>query len=135
MHDAVALKSCIDAAYAGYRKRILDLPPVSEGLADDIKCNVVWVAELDHLVVGGLILILGDDDAMLVNIAVNPDCSGMGIGRGLIGHAEAHCRMLKKSELHLSTHVAMPENISLYEHLGWEETERLGNKVNMTKRV
>ena len=106
---------------------------MSEGVADDIKSNLVWVAELDRAIVGGLILILKDEYAMLSNIAVDPDCSGMGIGRGLIEYAEAQCRRLKKAELRLSTHVAMPENVGLYGHLGWKETERSGNKVHMTK--
>ncbi|MGH1481989.1 MAG: GNAT family N-acetyltransferase [Geminicoccales bacterium] len=123
----------MSAAYAGYRNRIPDLPAVSEGIADDIKSNLVWVAELDCSVVGGLILVLNDDVAMLANVAVDPDCSGMGIGRGLIEHAEAHCRRLKKAELRLSTHAAMPENVRFYEHLGWKTTERSGNKVHMTK--
>ncbi|MGI9450804.1 MAG: GNAT family N-acetyltransferase, partial [Geminicoccaceae bacterium] len=132
-HDAVPLKKCIDAAYAPYRKLIRDLPPVSEEVADDIKSNLVWVAELDYTVVGGLILVLNNEHAILANIAVDPDCKGMGIGRGLIDQAEAHCRRLKKAELRLSTHVDMPENVRLYKYLGWEQTERSANKVHMTK--
>lgn len=133
INDAVPLETCIDAAYAAHRNRIQDVPPVSEGVADDIKSNLVWVAELDRSVVGGVILVLKDEYAMLTNIAVDPDCSGLGIGRALIEHAEAQCRTMKKTELRLSTHVAMPENVRLYEHLGWKETERSGNKVHMTK--
>ena len=133
VHDAVPLARCIYAAYARYQRRIRDLPPVSEGLDDDIKSNQVWVAELDHMVVGGLILVLRDEHATLANIAIDPDFKGMGIGRGLIEHAEAYCRRLKKAELRLSTHIDMPENVRLYEHLGWKQTERSGNKVHMTK--
>ena len=133
--DTVPLETCIDAAYAGYRARIKDLPRVSEGIADDIRTNLVWVAELDQEIVGGLILALGTDHAVLANLAVHPDAGGMGIGRGLIEQAEAECREQRKAELRLSTHVAMPENISLYRHLGWEETARSGNKVTMAKRL
>lgn len=132
-HDAVPLKKCIEAAYAPYRKLIRDLPPVSEGVADDIKSNLVWVAELDHTVVGGLILVLNNEHAILANIAVGPGCKGMGIGRGLIDQAEAHCRRLKKAEVRLSTHIDMPKNVRLYEHLGWKQIEISGNKVHMTK--
>lgn len=127
------MAACIDAAYAGYREHVQDLPSVSEGIADDIESNLVWVAELDRSVVGGLILVVRDEYAMLANIAVDPDCAGMGIGRALIEHAEAQCRRLKKAELRLSTHVAMPENVRLYQYLGWTETGRSGNKVQMTK--
>ena len=131
--DAVPLGTCIDAAYADYKKRIQDLPPVSEGVAGDIESNLVWVAELDRAIVGGLILVVREKYALLANIAVDPDCSGMGIGRGLIEHAEAYCRKLRLAELRLKTHVAMPENVRLYEHLGWKETERSGTRVNMIK--
>ncbi len=131
--DAAPLATCVDAAYANYRQRLDDLPPVSEGIADDISANLVWVAELDRSVMGGLILVLGDEFAVLANIAVDPACAGMGIGRGLIEHAETECRRLQKRELRLSTHVAMPGNVSLYEHLGWKETSRSGNKVHMAK--
>ncbi len=37
--------------------------------------------------------------------------------------------------LRLSTHVDMPENVRLYIHLGWEETGRTGNKVQMKKNI
>ncbi len=127
------LAACIDAAYAGYQERIKDLPRVSEGIADDIQAHLVWVAELDQEIVGGLILVLGDDHAVLANLAVHPDAGGMGIGRGLIEQAENACRNNKKAELRLSTHVAMPENVRLYRHLGWEETGRSGSKVHMAK--
>lgn len=133
MYDTVPLEACIDAAYAGYRERIRDLPPVSEGLAGDIESNLVWVAELDRVIVGGLILVARDEYALIANIAVDPDCSGMGIGRSLIEHAEAKCRRLKKAELRLTTHIAIPENVRLYEHLGWRETGRSANKIRMTK--
>ena len=55
---------------------------------------------------------------MLANIAVDPNCAGMGIGRGLIEYAGTGYRRLQNKELRLSTHVAMLENVSLYEHLG-----------------
>ena len=133
LQDAAPLATCIEAAYARYRTCIPDLPRVSEGIADDIRSNLVWVAELDQAVIGGLVMVLKDAYAILANIAVDPNCKGMGVGRGLIDHAEAECRRLKKAELRLSTHVDMPENVALYEHLGWKETERSGNKVKMTK--
>lgn len=133
--DTASLAKCIDSAYAGYRERIQDLPPISEGIDNHIKTDHVWVAELDRSIKGGLVLVLKDTYAVLANIAVDPDYAGMGIGRGLIQHAEAACRTLNKEELRLSTHVAMPENVALYEHLGWKETGRSGNKVSMTKTL
>ncbi len=133
--DANGLVRCIDAAYLPYKALIDDLPPVADGIDDDIKRNKVWVAELDGNVVADLVLVAGEHDAVLANLAVGPDCSGRGLGRKLIEHAEHYCREHGISELRLSTHVKMPENVLLYEHLGWVETGRGGNKVHMTKRL
>lgn len=133
--DAGALTTCIDAAYATYKDRIEDLPAVSEGISADIAAHLVWVAELDETVVGGLILIPHDAFAVLANVAVSPKFSGLGVGRGLIECAEAECRKRSLRELRLTTHAEMPENVRLYEHLGWAETDRSGAKVRMTKRL
>ncbi|WP_210200587.1 hypothetical protein [Cohaesibacter celericrescens] len=42
--DASALDTCIDAAYAQYKLHINDLLRVSEGIAEEIQKNQVWVA-------------------------------------------------------------------------------------------
>lgn len=133
--DAVALIRCIDAAYSVYKGRISDLPAVSDGVADAIGAQQVWVAEIDQSVVGGLFLIPHETFAVLENIAVDPNFSGLGLGKGLIERAVEECRKLGLSELRLSTHIGMPENVRLYEHLGWKETDRSDNKVHMTKQL
>jgi len=133
--DADALIRCIDAAYAPYAAHIAGLPAVSEGIADDIETNRVLVAELDGSIVGGLILILHSGYAVLANVAVDPASSGLGIGGGLIEHAECTCRRMGLRELRLSTHTEMQNNVLLYEHLGWKETRRSGNKVHMVKAL
>lgn len=133
--DAEALAACIEAAYADARARLPDLPDVSAGLADDIANHTVWVAESNDTIVGGLILMVRDDVALLANVAVDPACAGQGIGRGLIDRAEQHCRTLNLPELRLSTHVDMPENVALYTHLGWAENGRSGTKIHMSKSL
>ncbi|MEQ9690938.1 MAG: GNAT family N-acetyltransferase [Bauldia litoralis] len=133
--DAVALARCIDDAYATYRSRIADLPAVSEGIASDIEDHLVFVAVLDDRIVGGLVLIQQPGFALLANVAVDPRASGRGVGRGLIEHAEAACRQLRIDEIRLTTHVDMPENVNLYEHLGWLRTGTSGNKVHMTRTL
>ncbi len=131
--DATALTRCIDAAYSDYALRLTGLPAVSEGIADDIQNHLVLVAEHDQSIIGGLILIPNDTFMLLANIAVDPPFSGLGLGRRLMEHAESESRRMGLGELRLSTHVDMPENISLYSHFGWQETGRTGNKVHMTK--
>lgn len=131
--DAAALADCIEAAYAHYASRIADLPAVSDGIAAQIRDNLVWVAVREDQIVGGIVLVIRADHGVLANVAVDPDARGAGLGKALMDLVEAEARALGLAQLRLSTHVAMPENVRLYEHLGWRETGRSGNKVMMAK--
>jgi len=130
--DATALKRCIQAAYAVYDGRIDDLPDVAGGIAEDIRDRSVWVAVQGGRILGGGILVMGEA-AHLTNVAVHPDAGGKGIGRALIDRIEAVARQAGYSELRLATHVRIPENVVLYERLGWRQTAREGNKILMAK--
>lgn len=133
--DARALARCIDAAYASYADQGIELPHVSEGIEDDIRDNSVWVAVAGARIVGGLVLVLRKDHAVIANVAVEPSASGTGLGRALMERAEAETRRRGLAALRLNTHVDIPRNVSLYEHLGWHVTGRSGNKVHMEKPV
>jgi len=133
VRDSCALSECIDAAYSIYASRITDLPAVSNGISNDIENHRVWVAEVNQNIVGGIILIPHDEFLLLANIAVHPESSGLGLGRALIELAEAECLELGLHELRLSTHVEIPENVRFYTYLGWQETDRFGNKIQMRK--
>ena len=58
--DADGLGRCFDAAYEPYAERIADLPPMSENCAEEIAEHVVWVAEAEGAIVGGLIIGIGE---------------------------------------------------------------------------
>jgi hypothetical protein len=49
--------------------------------------------------------------------------------------AESKARESGFSELRLATHVLLDENISLYRHLGWEETGRDKTRVFMKREI
>lgn len=131
--DADRLTAVIAAAYALYRETIADLPPVEEGIAEDIRDNLVLVAEDDTGILAGLVLVLKPDFALLANVAVAPHASGRGLGKALIARAEDECRRRGLRELRLTTHAAMPRNVELYERLGWRTTGTSGNRVQMSK--
>lgn len=133
--DAPALAQCITRAYAHHAARIPDLPDVAGGLEDDIATHLVWVAEEAGRILGGLVLILNRDSAKLANVAVDPAARGTGLGRRLIAVAEAACAERTITRLMLRTHAQMPENLSLYAHLGWRETGRSGNTIQMEKTL
>ena len=132
--DSDELAECIEAAYSVYASRIDDLPAVDQGVADAIEKHRVWVA-VTKRIVGGLILVPQERFLLLENIAVRPESTGMGLGRALIRKAEQDCQMLGLDEIRLSTHVDMPENVAIYERLGWVETGRSGKKVHMSKTI
>lgn len=133
--DAAGLRACIQAAYAPARQRGVLLPPVDEGVEEDIATNLVWVAEYDGAVAGGLIVAPVDDALHVMNLVVHPNAQGQGVARKLLSLAETHALTHGLSELRLATHRDMPENIALYQHLGWEENSREGVKVVMIKSV
>lgn len=133
MQDVNRLKTCIDRAYQPVKSRLPDLPDVSAGLAEDIRDHHVFVAELGAELAGCAIVSLNGTSAHLMNIAVDPDAKGKGLGRSLIAHVEEFARESGVIELHLATHVDMPDNVALYSHLGWSETSRTSNKILMKK--
>lgn len=133
--DAAGLASCLRAAYSPARQRGVELPAIDQGLEEDIRNRLVWVAEVDGRIVGGLIASIEAETAQLVNIAVNPTRGGNGIGRRLIEIAQRKLADAGAKQISLATHVDMPENVALYRHLGWRETDRVGNKVFMIRDI
>ena len=131
--DADSLGRCLEAAYARYAERIRDLPAMSEGCAQEIADHLVWVAERDGAVLGGLVLIPRDGFMLLANVAVHPDGRGTGIGRRLLMLAESEAMHRGYAEMRLNTHAEMPETIALYARNGWTETGRTGTTVSMRK--
>lgn len=132
--DAPALTECVASAYSEYASRIADLPPVTEGLSEDIRDHVVFVAEADGAILGGAVLVLADG-AKLANLAVRPEAGGQGLGRALIAAVEDRARAAGVDALRLTTHAGMPETIAFYERLGWTEIGRRGNAVTMTRSL
>ena len=133
--DADSLSACIDAAYAHYAERISDMPPVSEDCAEEIEKYLVWVAESDGRIIGGLILVPSDGFIKLANVAVHPDVKGAGMGKRLLTLAESEAIRRGYAEMRLNTHVDMPENVQLYSRNGWVLMGKKGNTITMRKQL
>lgn len=135
IEDAIGLRECMELAYAIYQPRLggKQLPPMQANYAEEIKQYPCWVVESGGLVVGGLVMIFAENHASIANIAINPSCQGQGLGGALMKLADDTAKDKGFTELHLTTHELLTENIALYEHLGWQEISREDNKVSMKK--
>jgi GNAT superfamily N-acetyltransferase len=133
--DASALKACMESAYGIYHERMQGnpLPPLQQDYEHEINNFPVWIAKCKDQVVGGMILILEKEPAILANIAVHAKFQGAGIGGKLIKLAEEQARARNYREIRLTTHVLLKENISLYLYLGWTELKRDEIRVYMRK--
>lgn len=133
--DAPDLTDCIIAAYANYVSQGVDLPAVSEGVADDIAQDTVWVARENGTVVGAMILFVDVPDAYLKNIAVHPNHAGRGVARQLLDTARAIALAAGCGVIKLTTHVDTPANVAMYQHLGWRISATEGVKVAMDRNL
>lgn len=133
--DVIGIEACIEVAYARYRDAGIALPPVSEGVAEDVRDNLVWVALEAGNVAGVLIAVASRDAWHLANLAVHPGYGGRGLGRALIERMEDAAKRAGVGDLALTTHVAMPDNVAIYTRLGWHETGREGDKIFMVRRL
>lgn len=132
--DVAEMAACLAAAYAPARAEGVSLPPVSEGLDEDIRDHLVWVAVSDRII-GGVVLGITGDVAHLINIAVHPSSGGTGVGRDLLDTALDEARRRGALRIDLATHVDMPANADMYRHLGWEETGRDQTRVFMSRSL
>ena len=127
----------MESAYAAYQDRLggVRLPPMDVDYTAEIENYPCWVVESADEILGGLIMIFAADRAQIANIAVAPQAQGQGIGGKLMKLAEAEAGQRGFTDLYLATHVMLTEIISLYRHLGWEETGTDADKVYLQKKI
>ena len=129
VEDQETVRRIVHAAYAPYISRIGRPPgPMLDDYAARIAAGQVWVAEQSGCIAGVLVLEERPDRLLLDNVAVDPGWQGRGIGRALIGFAEAEARRLEWHELHLYTHALMTENRALYRRIGFVDIARVQEK-------
>ncbi len=125
--DLDAARRIVAAAYAPHAARMGKRPgPMDDDYAARIAEGAVHVIEGDDGGVIGLVVLLPQDDAMLLdNVAVAPEAQGLGIGRRLVAFAEAEARRQGFGVLWLYTHESMVENMAFYRSAGFAETHRV----------
>ncbi len=137
IQDASGLHECMEHAYAPYLERLggKRLPPMEVDYASEIENFPTWIIDSDGAVVGGLIMALEKNYAVIANISVHPKVQGQGLGGKLMKYAESIASQKGYSELRLTTHILLTENLSLYGHLGWSEISRDESRVYMKKDI
>ena len=131
--EAGNIERLIERAYAPWLKTIRDLPDVSAGVLPEIEASRLYVVEENKTVSGALNVRHSEKILQVVNVAVDPDAAGRGIGRLLMDFADELARTAGKTKLALSTHKDMRGNVEMYEHLGWSVIAREGEKVLMQR--
>jgi GNAT superfamily N-acetyltransferase len=121
--DLPAMREIVRAAYGKYLAR-MDRPPAPmiEDMRRQIQASEVW---LTGQPIKGLICLRATDDSLFVeNVAVHPAAQGTGLGRHLLAFAEEQARRRDFKRLWLYTNEVMTENVAIYAHLGYRETDR-----------
>ena len=136
-NDPARLKHCMVSAYAPYVKRMggARLPPMDVDYATEIENFPCWVVDCAGDILGGLIMVFAEDRASIANIAVDPGAQGQGVGAMLMRFAESTAKEKGFARLQLTTHALLNENLSLYSHLGWQETGREADRVYLQKKL
>ncbi|WP_432549136.1 GNAT family N-acetyltransferase, partial [Kineococcus arenarius] len=123
--DVDGVRDVADQAYSVYVERIGRRPaPMDSDYLALIGQRRVWVAELEHQVVGILVLTWAHDHVQIDNVAVAAACRGHRIGHRLLQHAEEQARIAGLAEVRLYTNEAMSENLTYYPRRGYRETHR-----------
>lgn len=123
--DLADIQSCARKAYAKYVGRMDREPaPMNADFASRIADGCVKVATWKARFAGYVVFYGKGDYLHLENIAVLPECSGLGIGRSLIEHVEHAARKSDCEAVELYTNEAMTENLAMYAKLGYVEVGR-----------
>lgn len=138
--DREAVEAIVRDAYSVYLDRMGKPPgPMLDDYVTLINDGAVSVLEEDGEIRAIVVLLPQSDHLLLDNVAVRPESQGTGLGRRLVGFAEAEARRLGFTEVRLYTHQTMTENIALYKRLGFVETgrgrENGYDRVFMTKHL
>ena len=123
--DQAHIEAIVETAYSPYLARMNRKPaPMVDDYARRVADGQTHVLEAEGMILGILVLEPGDDFLLLDNIAIDPAHHGKGLGRQLMGFAEAEARRQGYAAIVLYTNEVMVENIALYLRLGYAEVER-----------
>ena len=121
--DADAVKLCCDKAFEEYISVIGKCPaPMYYDYNEEIENHIVFIVLKDNETVGFSIIKDEDEEhyMWLDVLAVNPEYSGMGIGRELIAFSERYIFQCGKHECRLYTNTKFYRTVKIYLKYGFE---------------
>ena len=124
--DEPAVRQCAEEAYEQYVAAIGKKPaPMVANFVSLIASEHVYVADdLDDDLLGFIVFFQKGDHMFLENVAVRRNATGRGVGKRLIAFCEEIAKDANLGSVKLYTNEKMTANLSLYPHLGYQETER-----------
>jgi ribosomal protein S18 acetylase RimI-like enzyme len=123
--DAAPAAALVARAYAHYVPRIGRPPaPMDADYAAIAAAGTLWCLEAEGRLAGMIVIEPRADHLFVETVAVDPDLSGRGHGRALLGFAEAEARAAGLAAVELYTNALMTENQRFYPALGYRETGR-----------
>lgn len=125
--DGAAIATLLHEAFAPYDGKILPRPgALSEtgpGIAAALVKGAGSVAEAGDLLVGSVLWHPEGDGFYLGRLAVKPGWQRRGIARALVGSVIAAARAARLRQVTLNVRILLPDNIALFESLGFLRTE------------
>ena len=126
--DAPDVAEILSESFRGYQPlytpdAFAATTPTSEVIALRVAEGPTWIAFDGDARVGTISAVIRDDGAYVRSMAVLPSARGKGIGRALLGAAEAFAKENGAPRLYLSTTPFLTDAIRLYEASGFRRTD------------
>lgn len=119
------MRECAVAAYSQYVDAMgMEPAPMRADFSRHLERGELFVIADDGGPVGYLVWWMASDHLFVDNIAVLPSSLGKGVARFVFDQLEKRAIAARVLAIELYTNVMMKNNLKLYPHLGFVETER-----------
>lgn len=124
--DLASIQNCAQQAFEPFVKAIGQAPaPMVADFSGQISAGVLYVAlDAANQLAGYIVFFRTGDYMSLESVAVAQSAQGQGLGKRLVGFCENAARDSGCKGVCLYTNEKMTANLSIYPHLGYQETDR-----------
>ena len=138
--DAAAVRALTRLAYARWVPVMGREPmPMTADYERAVREHIIDLVVRNGQLVALIETVLRNDDLLIENVAVDPDCQGQGLGDALLAQAERVAREGGRTVIRLYTNILMAANIGYYERRGFvresEVESPFGRRVNMIRQL